>query len=303
MQAGWIACSARGRARPPSPATSTPGRTTRAGPIRCATPGRRPTPPQTPPPNPRNSRFRRLDDPRPQRESSPPPSLIRSPQALTSARDAVRTASCAPPPPSTGSASPPARPASCDDADAVVLAPDPGHQQQIADTARAGVDVDVRGQDRYENLVGVPRHVGQPVRVQRRGRVHDDVRGRIRHAQLERARGSRVSLKGSDDVNRRLYGPALPDPAQRRALGIEIHEDRRVPARRQIARQIDSEGRLAGPTLGVQDDDALHDDLVLSHPRGDAVRRQAYARPPAPASRYAVSPSVSARTPARAPAP
>jgi len=85
--------------------------------------------------------------------------------------------------------------------------------------------------------------------------------------------------------------------------GSKIHEDRRVPARRQIARQIDSDGRLAGPTLGVQDDDALHEDLVLSHPRGDAVRSQAYARPGTPASRYVVSATVSARTPARAAAP
>ena len=39
---GWIACSARGRARRPSRATSTPGRTTRAGRIRSAIPGLRP---------------------------------------------------------------------------------------------------------------------------------------------------------------------------------------------------------------------------------------------------------------------
>ena len=39
---GWIACSARGRARRPSHAISTPGPTTRAGRIRSAIPGLRP---------------------------------------------------------------------------------------------------------------------------------------------------------------------------------------------------------------------------------------------------------------------
>src|SRR5438132_11581288 len=104
-------------------------------------------------------------------------------------------------------------------------------------------------------------------------------------------------------MHRACTGPARPDPGQHQTKGIESHEDRRVTERLKIARQIDSDGRLAGPTLGVQDDDALHEGLVLSHPRGDAVRNQAYARPGTPASRYVVSATVSARTPARAAAP
>src|ERR1700729_733920 len=54
---GWTACSAPARARRRSPATCTPGRTTRTGRTRCVTPGRPPTAPTLPAPaNPR-SRF------------------------------------------------------------------------------------------------------------------------------------------------------------------------------------------------------------------------------------------------------
>jgi hypothetical protein len=70
--------------------------------------------------------------------------------------------------------------------------------------------------------------------------------------------------------------------------------------RGEIARQIDCYGRLARPAFRVQDDDALHGGLVLSHPLSDAGRSQAYARRKAPASRCEGCASVSARTSAHA---
>ena len=102
-----------------------------------------------------------------------------------------------------------------DHANAVVLAADLGDQQQVADAARAGVDVDVRWQHRYQHFVGIARHLRQLPRLERRRGIDDHVRGRLRNAQLERSRGSSVFLIGCDDVNQRLGRFAFLYPAQR----------------------------------------------------------------------------------------
>jgi len=85
----------------------------------------------------------------------------------------------------------------------------------------------------------------------------------VEDAQLEGARGARVLLEGGDDVDRRLCGLALLYPADRRSLGVEVHDHRYMTVRSEIARQIDCDGRLAGPAFGVQDDDTLHDVLMF----------------------------------------
>ena len=58
---------------------------------------------------------------------------------------------------------------------------------------------------------------------------------------------------------RRLRGLALFDPAQRGALRVEVHQDRLLLPRGEVAGEVDREGRLARTPFGIQDDDTLHD--------------------------------------------
>src|SRR5579863_8135926 len=124
------------------------------------------------------------------------------------------------------------------------------------------MDVDIRGQHRHDNLVGIASHFRQLARLESRRSIDDDVAGVLRDAQLERPRGARVLLEGRDDLDLWLRGLALADPAHGGALRVEIHQYRPRPLRGEVTRQVYRDGRLAGPAFGVQDDDALHDDLI-----------------------------------------
>jgi len=69
--------------------------------------------------------------------------------------------------------------------------------------------------------------------------------------------------EGRDHMDRWLRRLALPDPADRGSLRIEIQQGRYTTLGGEIARQIDRDGRLARPAFGVQDDDTLHEVLMF----------------------------------------
>src|ERR1700761_3576382 len=76
---------------------------------------------------------------------------------------------------------------------------------------------------------------------------------------LERACRACVLLKGGDHMNGRVRRRlALLGPAHRRALGIKVDEGGLLPARGEVARQVDRERRLTGTSLGIQNDDPFH---------------------------------------------
>jgi len=120
------------------------------------------------------------------------------------------------------------------------------------------MDIDIRRQNRNDDLVGLAGDLRKIARLHRRGRVHDDMSGVFGDAQLEGARRAAVLLERRDRVNGSLSALALFHPTHGGALWIEIHQDRRLLTRGKVARQVDRESRLARAPLGVQDDDALH---------------------------------------------
>src|SRR5579875_512881 len=120
------------------------------------------------------------------------------------------------------------------------------------------MDVDVRRQDGHEDLVRAARELRHLPRVERGGRIDDDVCRAVRRPQLEAARGAAVLLERGDGVHPRLSGLPLLHPTHRGALWVVVHQDRHLLMRGKVAREIDRNGRLPGAPLGVQDDDALH---------------------------------------------
>ena len=102
-----------------------------------------------------------------------------------------------------------------DDAQAMVVAMHLRHQQQILYAARAGMDVDIRGQHRHQDLVGGAGQLRHLLCLDRRRRVDDHAAGAFRDAQLKAAGDARVALESLDEVDARLGLVALGSPAGR----------------------------------------------------------------------------------------
>jgi len=71
--------------------------------------------------------------------------------------------------------------------------------------------------------VGAAREFGEIRRLHRRRRVDHEISDVARYPHLETAGHRYIALAGSDAVDLRPLFRTIPQPAQRRALRIEIH--------------------------------------------------------------------------------
>jgi len=114
------------------------------------------------------------------------------------------------------------------------------------------VDVDIRRQHRDDDGIGILRDVGEILRRNRGGRIHDHV-GRVgRDARVPRSGHARVAFEGRNAVNDRLFGRSLLEPAHARALRVIVGEHGTIATARKVAGKVRRNRRLAGTALGVQ---------------------------------------------------
>ena len=123
---------------------------------------------------------------------------------------------------------------------------------------RAGVNVDVGGQHRHDDGVGVLGHLRHVLRRDRGGRIDHHVRGVRRDAHLPGAGHADVALECRDAVDEGLLRLALLQPAGARALGIVIRQQRTVALAREITGEIGGYRRFTRTTLRIQDENSLH---------------------------------------------
>src|SRR5450631_162523 len=107
-----------------------------------------------------------------------------------------------------------------DDADALILAAHLRDQEEVADAARAGMDVDVRGAYRHQDFVRAAGDVRQLRSSKRRRCVDDHVGCRGGQAQLKAARRAPIVLESRHHLDRGLVCLTFLYPAQRCSLRI-----------------------------------------------------------------------------------
>src|SRR5664279_1858265 len=124
-------------------------------------------------------------------------------------------------------------------------------REQLVDEFVRRVDVEDARLERDQDLVGELHHLVEALAVQAGGRVEDDV-GRSPGRADDVAFGD---LPGGDP--RQPFGTQA-QPGARRLLPVDVAEHHGVAARREVAREVRRQRRLADASLGIGDHDHRH---------------------------------------------
>jgi hypothetical protein len=123
--------------------------------------------------------------------------------------------------------------------------------EQVVDELVRRVDVEDAGLERDQHLVGQLHHLVEALAVQSRRRVENDVGRSLR-------RPDHVALGHFPGRDLRQSVGAQAEPGARRLLAIDVAQHDGAAARREIAREIGRQRRLAHSALRVRDHDHRH---------------------------------------------
>ena len=131
------------------------------------------------------------------------------------------------------------------------------NQQQFGNELRRGMNINLGGQHRDQNAVGVVGLLVQLVGRDSRRQIHDEFARLVSDFRIQPAVFQCILFTGRHPVNDGSITATFFQPAHAVTLRVAIHQCWRWPTSRIETGEVGGQGRFAGATFGIQDHNLL----------------------------------------------